>query len=151
MIKNKDKIGGNMEDITKPRKKQAVRESIVVGKRYKYKELCQLFGENECHGNQRTAQMNSWCLRYDIIHEQGSQYYLINEIYERALKKEELRGRKTSTPRISGRSCFCCAITRMTRAMIYITSSLRTDLSCTFFSDCARIRFWRSRITRTRS
>lgn len=58
-----------------------------------YKELCSLLGEKVKGGDSKKAQLSNWSL-YFKYHKDGNKF-VIDEIYEDALEKEETRGRKS--------------------------------------------------------
>ncbi len=66
-------------------------ENLVVGKEYKYKELCALFGEKVKNGGSQKAQLKEWDCFFRWS-KPTSQKYKIEEIRE--LPKEKIDGRK---------------------------------------------------------
>lgn len=67
-------------------------DNLELNKNYKYKELCTLFNENIFNGNSKKAQFKEW-ERYIKIEKGEKATFIITEIYEIPLQKEDNRGK----------------------------------------------------------
>lgn len=67
----------------------AINKNLIVGQKVKnYKEMCEILGEKETKGNSKIAQIKNWNRFMDLSKVEGSQSYIIKEIYGTPKKKE---------------------------------------------------------------